>query len=407
LASRASWNFLDQALSSLSNFLLSIIVARSLDADGYGAFALAFSVYAFTLTLSRYLVNQPLTIRFSAAGRSDFDMAARQCLNAALLMGGVVGVLSVSAGLLVGGPLGAALVVTGALLPGLLVQDAYRTIFFTVGRASAAALNDGVWALLMIAALLLVGILNLSSPVNYIWAWGLSAWSAAVLGGLQTRIWPMARRDVWIWFKAHLGLTRYSVTEVVVIVGSTQFTLMGTAAIGGLSVVGALRGAQVLTAPSVILSASVLAFVVPELARRPSIAGKALRKAALQISAVSVVLMAIWCSLVLLLPDRIGLLLLGETWDATSAILWPTVIGVVVGVASLGASSAVYAREGMRVMFGWVLIAGPVCLVAGLTGVAFGGAFGAAVGLAATAAYQSAVSWVRLRKISREAQTAL
>ena len=197
------------------------------------------------------------------------------------------------------------------------------------------------------------------------------------------------------WVRAHDDLTRFSVTEVVVINGANQLTLVLLAPIGGLAVVGALRGAQVLTAPATILALSAMAFAVPELARRPSLAGTRLVRAGLAISGACVALMSVWGALLLLLPDGVGRAVLGETWGPTSAILVPSVIAMLVGVASLGPSAGVYARGAMRVLFPLVLVGGPVYLVAGVLGVVVGGAFGAATGLAVAAAYLSVISWVR------------
>ena len=66
LARRASWNVIDQALSSLSNLALSVLVARSVDSEAYGAFTVSFAVYSMAVLCSRALVSQPLMVRFTA-----------------------------------------------------------------------------------------------------------------------------------------------------------------------------------------------------------------------------------------------------------------------------------------------------------------------------------------------------
>jgi hypothetical protein len=49
----AGWGVADQALSSLTNFVVGIYIARSLDTKEFGAFSLAFATYVIALNASR------------------------------------------------------------------------------------------------------------------------------------------------------------------------------------------------------------------------------------------------------------------------------------------------------------------------------------------------------------------
>jgi O-antigen/teichoic acid export membrane protein len=62
---RIGWGVADQAVSSLTNFAVSIYVARTLGAEKFGAFSLAYVTYAFALNASRGLGTDPLMVRFS------------------------------------------------------------------------------------------------------------------------------------------------------------------------------------------------------------------------------------------------------------------------------------------------------------------------------------------------------
>src|SRR5579859_5874480 len=64
---RLSWGVADQAVSSLTNFAVSIYVARVLGATELGAFSLAYVTYGFMLNASRGLATDPLLVRFSGA----------------------------------------------------------------------------------------------------------------------------------------------------------------------------------------------------------------------------------------------------------------------------------------------------------------------------------------------------
>src|SRR6185436_17936338 len=63
---RIGWGIADQTLSSLTNFVLGIVVARSVDTTALGAFAFAFLAYAVGLGVNRAIAAQPLVIRYSA-----------------------------------------------------------------------------------------------------------------------------------------------------------------------------------------------------------------------------------------------------------------------------------------------------------------------------------------------------
>ena len=400
LARRAGWSTADQVISSLSNFALSLLVARQVSVREFGAFALAFAMYGYLVMVSRLLVSQPLLVRFSSVEGAEFTRAARQSTGAAVAFALAPAACMLLAGAVVGGTVGPTLVATAVALPGLLLQDAWRMVFFADGRPRVAAANDAAWGVVQLALVLAVSAAGPGSAVDYLLAWGLAGWVAAVLGVAQAGIVP-APRAAWRWLVAHWDLSRYFVSELVAINGATQLMLVLVAAVGGLAVAGALRGAQVLTGPVQVLMLSGTAFAVPELARRPWIVGRRLLREGVGISAAVVAPAAAWGAVLLLLPDGLGRQLLGDTWAAVDPILVPTVAGMVLGVAGLGAACGIYAAKRPRVLFWLQLAAAPAYLVGGVTGVLVGGAFGAAVGIALTHTFAAAVSWIRFVVVAR------
>lgn len=400
MARRAGWSTVDQVVSSLSNFALSILVARQVSVREYGAFALSFALYGYLVTVSRLLVSQPLAIRYSGVEPTEFSCAARQSTGAAIIVALVPAAGMVAAGIAVGGMVGPSLIATAALLPGLLLQDSWRTVFVASGRPRAAALNDTAWGIVQVAFVLAVSSVGRGSAVGYLLAWGLAGCVAAALGAVQAGFVP-APGEAWRWLAAHWDLSRYFVSELVAINGATQLMLIMVAAIGGLSVTGALRGAQVLTGPVTILTLSGMAFVIPELARRHWIVGRRLLRVALGISGAVVVLATAWGILLLVLPDAIGRQLMGSTWAGTERILVPTVVAMVISVASLGPTCGVHAMKLPRVLFPLQLMAAPAFLVGGVGGVFLGGAFGAATGIALAQAFNTGVAWIRLVVVAR------
>ena len=133
-------------MSSLTNFLLAIYVARTLGAAQFGAFSLAYVTYGLAINASRGLSIEPLLIRFSGAILPTWRRATARSTGTALLVGLVTGTCALAVGRLVGGTTGLAFLALGLTLPGLMLQDSWRYSFFAVGRGYQAFINDTVWA---------------------------------------------------------------------------------------------------------------------------------------------------------------------------------------------------------------------------------------------------------------------
>ena len=116
---RLGWGVADQGISSLGNFALGLFVARSVSADSFGAFSLAFITYTVVINAARGLATDPLLVRFSGDLVRRWRRATSAATGTALVVGVGVGVLCIVAGLLLPDPLGPAFVALGIGLPGL------------------------------------------------------------------------------------------------------------------------------------------------------------------------------------------------------------------------------------------------------------------------------------------------
>ena len=197
---RMVWTVADQGLSSITNFALAVLVARSVDVEGFGAFAIAFSGYLFAAGIAKAVASEPLMVRFS--GVTDpvaLRSAGGEAVGTALVVGVLTEIVAVVAGYLLGGELGAALLALGVVLPGLLLQDAWRFYFFAIGRPARATANDALWA---VTQLVLVGVMvSRGTPKvsSLVLAWGASAAVCAVVGCFQAGVVPrMGRAAAWV-----------------------------------------------------------------------------------------------------------------------------------------------------------------------------------------------------------------
>lgn len=402
LARRAGWSVADQALSSLSNLVLALLVARAVDADGFGAFTVAFAVYSSGVLLSRTLVSQPLAVRFAGADAGDYRRATGMSTGTAVALGLAGGSAVVLVGALLGGAIGGALAAVGVALPGLLLHDAWRMAFVVQGRPERAVLLDVVSIVLQVAAV--VGLLRLEvdDPVPFVLAWGVAASLASVVGvALGSALPRLARTRHWL--RVHWDLTRYLLSESVLVQGAFQGALLLVGIFATLRDVGALRGAAVIVGPVSLLAMSAQAFGVPELARRTHLTVRRQRFAAALIGGLLAAVGAGWGLLVLLMPDSVGAYLLGDSWAGVEPVLLPTVLGQVVNLVSVGAICVIMSKAQVRTAF---LVNGTVALLLvslGVLGAWLAGAVGAAWGF--TAAYAIVMPiwiWSMLRTTQRQ-----
>ena len=135
LAGLGAWALADQLLSSGTNFLVGIVIARSLGPEGLGSFTLAFGAWLVMSSFLRAFITQPYMMTASGLAEREWREDTACAAGAQLVLGLAAGVILVSAGLAVGlgGPTGSALVAVGVFAaptgsPGLL---ALRCLFST------------------------------------------------------------------------------------------------------------------------------------------------------------------------------------------------------------------------------------------------------------------------------------
>jgi O-antigen/teichoic acid export membrane protein len=398
IARRASWNLVDQIISSGTNAGLSILIARSVDRTAFGSFAVAFTVFGIMVGVCRAVSTSPLGVRFTDTSKQKFRGASAAAVGSALAIGLAAGLLCVGVGTAIGGGTGTAMIALGVVMPALLVQDAWRFVFFAAGRPAAAALNDAVWAVVQIAAVALLLLTDGATVASLVLAWGGAAAAAALLGVRQARLWPRPRESTR-WLRDHRSLTGYLLAEFGVQQGAQQGALLIISAVASLEAIGALRGAQVLLGPVTILQVAAFSFAVPELSRRRAeLTERGWTRSAFAVSAVVTVLGFIWGGLFLLAPDSVGRALLGETWAGTSAVLWPMILGQLGGNLAHGTSAAFIAMDRAKVSMTLEAVFGALTLIGAVGGVLINGAVGAAWGFAAPFWILLPVWWLVMRR---------
>ncbi|MFC9116033.1 MULTISPECIES: hypothetical protein [Streptomyces] len=399
VAGRLSWGLADQAASSLSNFAVGVYVARSLGLTAFGVFSLAWVTYGVVLSVSRGVATDPLVVRFSAVAEASWRQAVARSTGTSLVVGAGVGTLCLALWPLLGGSVGAAFACLGVVLPGLLLQDAWRYSFFAAGVGRKAFVNDVVWGVALIPAMVVAA--QVGTVPAFVLAWGGSAAVAGAYGWLQSGIRPRpAGARPWIRDHRDLGL-RYLV-ENTCVSGASQLRAYGLGAIVGVGAVGVVRGAELLQGPFTAVLMGLTLVTVAEAARMLRQAPHRLGRFCLLLGGGQAVAALLWGGVLLLMPDRAGELVLGDVWPAAKELIVPATLSVAGAGVGTGAAAGLRALGAARLSLRCQIFAS-VCYVGlGIGGAALGGTVGSAWGAAAASVCGSAAWWLHLRIALRE-----
>lgn len=183
---RGSLALTDQALFAGAQFALNIVLARWLVPAGYGAFAVAYSVYLLTSAVHSALLVEPMIVfgsgRYLEKRRSYLGIV----LRGHWLLTAPAGLILFGVGLLVGRlysqSVGHALCALGLALPLTLLADLTRRAFYIQMRPGRAAAGGAVYFCTLVALVWWLRAESVLTPAAAILAMGVAALLTA---GLQ------------------------------------------------------------------------------------------------------------------------------------------------------------------------------------------------------------------------------
>src|SRR5262249_1748331 len=378
---RAAWGLADQAASSLSNFILFVVVARAVDTAQFGEFSLVLAVYFLIVGVPQGLPSLPPSVKYSAATDEEYWPAATPAAGLSLILGIGLGIGCVAAGILLSREYSLALIALGCMLPGLLLQDGWRYVFVAEGRPAKAAINDGLWMAIQAAGFIAIYAVHMPSALSFIIAWGAAASVGAVVGCFQARHLPRLNRFHY-WFRNERSLATWYSLEALVNRGSSSLVFLAIGAITGLAGLGAIRGAMVPYRPLNLAYLGAMFVAVPEGVRVVRTLPQRYGGLVLALSGITGLITLAWSAIVLAPPDWAGRQLLGSTWMVARLLLFPMAlqnlaVGLSIG-AQVGLKALALARMTLHCQtFNAVLLVG-----GGSIGAVVGGPSGGATGLA-------------------------
>lgn len=403
LARRASWTFAGQALSSSSNFLVTLWALATVPPRQFAAFSLCITTFLLITQLSRALVSVPVLVLYSEQPGRKVPAASRAALGASVGFGLAAAVamaigVTVSTALTgsIGGTSAVLFLLLAAALPVLQYQDTLRHVCIARHRPGAAAASDAAWVGLQVAAFLALAASDRLTATTLLAAWA-GAGAVAGLGAgaaldLAPRVW-----DAVGWLRANAVLCRRMVGEFVTNAGSYYIVCYGLAALAGAAQFGNLRAAQALFGPISVLLLGGAVLGVPESVRarrNPS----ALRRFTVGLSvALAAVALVSGSALYALLPV-LGPRVFAGAWEAARPLVPLLTVfgagigasaGALAGLRAVGAGRWIFAAQGGR---------GALAVVSGLPAAAVFGGRGALGALAGAEWLFAATAWVRFNR---------
>jgi len=397
--------FVDQALSSATNFGASALVAGLLTAPDFGAYALAFTFYLVALGLSRSWTSDPLLVLWSASSDQALsERAVAHAAHVAAALGSAFALVALVIGLVVRGSSGEAMLVLAVLLPFALVQDVWRFGLVMLERPWRACVSDSIWLVVAIASIMSLRLADNRSLPLAMAAWMVGAVPGALIGFRQvSSTWH--RPNVIRWLSQVRALSRSISAEFVVLTVSGYLMVVVLAGLGSLDDAAAVRAAQIIMGPVTVVFAGAAMYVIPEMARASLGGGwRTYRIGQIQSGVLAAVATG-WLLAALLIPDFIGERVFGASWAGASDVL------LVVGLAYVGNAATTGAVSGLRAM-GWARLSLRLRLVAAalIIGGTAAGSFhsmptGALAGFAAGSCLAVATWWAGFRWRYRERLT--
>ena len=403
---RFGWSVADQLLSSATNFLLALLIARSVDARDLGAFTVAYATFTFSLGAVRAIAGELLVVKHSAVSMDEWREGVTHSAGTALMAGTAIGVGSLIVGAASGEPFRTVLSIVGVSLPFLLVQDVWRFGFFARGRGGAAFLNDAVWAVAMFAAFGLLRLYDVSSIAWLTLAWAGAGCLASIVGMVQLKLLPSGPVAAIRWLRHHREIAPRFLAEFLVSTGVSTVTLFAIGGIAGIGELGRLRAGEIALGPLSVLFAGAGMVATPEGVRLLRESPRRLVHGSRWLSLLLAASVLAWGIIIVFVPRGIGELVLRANWDVARPLLPPLLISLIGFALSFGAWTGLRSLAAARRSLHARCIDGALTFSFGLAGAYLGGATGVAWGYAVTGCLRTLNAWWHFSRALREHEPA-
>jgi O-antigen/teichoic acid export membrane protein len=380
---------LDQGLISGSNFIISILLARWLMPDQYGAYAVAFGIYIMLSLVYQSLVLEPMGVFGGSVFRSNLRGYLRSLISIHIgLSVAICAALVISWA--VAHRLGAGPAVTGALAgiafasPCLMLFALARRSFYVELSPAPAAAGAFIYSTLVLVGLYFVYRRALLSPLSAFLLIGAGALVTgtvlmfALRSGLSGSGPSPALREAW---QRHWGYGRWALASCIAgwLPSYIYFPLLSS--FKGMAQTGQLKALMNLTMPFEQMKGALLMLFLPYAARVMAQQGKAgARVLGTRLTLFSIAgAVAYWAVIIPLHKPVFQILYSGRYMEvvyllpalALGQIFWSATFGPAVALRAMESPASVFAALGFATVVS-LMIGVPATWAFGLNGAIWG-----------------------------------
>jgi O-antigen/teichoic acid export membrane protein len=385
----------DQAVYSLTNLALAVVVAASVPIREFGIFSVLFLAYTLLGGVVEAFAGETYVVHHSVGG-TDSAQARSAVSGFAVGLGVIAGVVAIASWVVAPSDTTQAVAAFGAVLPFLLLQNVWRSVLFADENATGALFNDLTWAGTQVVAVILALTLFDATVTVLVLAWGLGAIVASLVGIGQTGALPRPLEGAW-WVRKHGRSSAGFGFEFLSLYGASQLVIVLIGVFAGLEDIARFRVAQLIFGPINIAINGARIAMTPLAAQRLVQSAASLKPFIRNLGLGLAGSAGLWGLAALLMPESIWARLFGDSWPGSDQLLLPFALGrvflalgfaAVVGMRALKAGRASLVSRTASALFSIGL---------GGLGAWISGAEGAAYGVLAATLLGSAFMWERYR----------
>lgn len=340
--------FVDQVVSSTSNFITGVAIARFSGAGQFGEYALVLTIWIVVVGIHRRVITEPIIV---VTGDADTEASAvAQGVGAEIVLGAAASTLAACCGVIgivAGAEIGGMLLALSPWFVPLLVQDYWRAVGYQRRQPGLALVNDVAFAAAQVGAIVIFALVGWRSSAHMITAWGIGAAVGALLGfrsfplraswtegwRLLVRLWPQGRWLLADFLTAFVSQQGYLVLAAL---------LLSRVEYGG------FRAGFSLMGPTVVILLAAGNVGLPEAARRAaSTDRRELRRYVRRLTAATMACVVAYGLILAVLARPLLRLLYGPAFERFAPLALLAALQYVIIVSMYGQGIALRATEGM------------------------------------------------------------
>jgi O-antigen/teichoic acid export membrane protein len=409
---KGGFTLVDQGLISGSNFLISILLARWLVPEEYGAYAVAFAIFILLTVFYQSLLLEPMAVFGGSAYRDNLREYLRVLLRlhlvASVVMCLPVVIWAVATGGIHPRTLSAALLGVAMASPCVLVFWLVRRIFY-LELSPAYAAHGALWYFAFVTGgLFLANYRHVLSPFTAFLVMTLAALVTCVflLRHLLSNLQPgTTALHVWEVFQRHWVYGRWALVANFAswVPAYIYYPLLGR--FSGIAHSGELRALMNFVAPQLQIQAALSMLFLPYAARLRGSKGAsyamALNRKLTLVSLAGAT--AYWLVIIFFKGTVFHLLYRGNYMDVAYLLPW-VAVGSILWAGAFGPTVVLRAMEAPRLVFLAYLVATVLSLAVGIPATHFYGLRGAIIGVNVSDAASWAMVAILLRRKTNDAR---